>query len=151
MKSGNGNEMRDNSRHLDINGSAAHSYVSNQYIPEQTVLGEMAQPCYGGASAGPGACYAYEAVGNEYNESTKYPSGYTVVCSEATGSGSGIGMEPNRRLAPSGSDNLGMSSTQANPPRSETRPKRKTVLRAAGGETWEDPTLLDWDPSRYRR
>lgn len=27
---------------------------------------------------------------------------------------------------------------------------RQTVLRKAGGETWEDPTLAEWDPSWFR-
>ncbi|KAH8915846.1 RNA-binding domain-containing protein, partial [Atractiella rhizophila] len=27
---------------------------------------------------------------------------------------------------------------------------RKTVIRKGGGETWEDPTLLEWDPSHFR-
>ena len=27
---------------------------------------------------------------------------------------------------------------------------RTTVIRKGGGETWEDPTLLDWDPSHFR-
>ena len=25
--------------------------------------------------------------------------------------------------------------------------KRETVIRKGNGKTWEDPTLLDWDPS----
>jgi hypothetical protein len=29
-------------------------------------------------------------------------------------------------------------------------PKAPTVHRAAGGEIWEDQTLLDWDPNDYR-
>lgn len=27
--------------------------------------------------------------------------------------------------------------------------RRETVVRKAGGKTWEDPTLLDWDPSEF--
>jgi len=27
--------------------------------------------------------------------------------------------------------------------------KRETVLRKGNGKTWEDPTLLDWDPSEF--
>lgn len=41
--------------------------------------------------------------------------------------------------------------------RAANRPKdapghiaRTTVIRKGGGETWEDPTLLDWDPSHFR-
>lgn len=29
--------------------------------------------------------------------------------------------------------------------------KRETVLRQKGGRTWEDPSLLDWDPSELGR
>ncbi|KAK5169033.1 uncharacterized protein LTR77_006342 [Saxophila tyrrhenica] len=28
--------------------------------------------------------------------------------------------------------------------------KKKTVVRHGGGETWEDETLLEWDPSKFR-
>lgn len=28
--------------------------------------------------------------------------------------------------------------------------KRTTVLRKGGGKTWEDQTLLDWNPCQYR-
>lgn len=27
--------------------------------------------------------------------------------------------------------------------------KRETVIRKGNGKTWEDPTLLDWDPSEW--
>lgn len=28
--------------------------------------------------------------------------------------------------------------------------KKRTVVRKGGGETWEDDTLLEWDPSKFR-
>ncbi|KXL44892.1 hypothetical protein M433DRAFT_249930 [Acidomyces richmondensis BFW] len=28
--------------------------------------------------------------------------------------------------------------------------KRKTVIRKGGGQTWEDPSLLEWDPTQFR-
>ncbi len=28
--------------------------------------------------------------------------------------------------------------------------KKKTVVRQGGGETWEDETLLEWDPTKFR-
>lgn len=28
--------------------------------------------------------------------------------------------------------------------------KQKTVIRTGGGEKWQDPTLLEWDPSHFR-
>ena len=30
-----------------------------------------------------------------------------------------------------------------------SKKKQKTIIRAAGGEVWEDPTLLEWDLSMY--
>lgn len=27
--------------------------------------------------------------------------------------------------------------------------KRETVIRKGNGRTWEDPTLLEWDPSEF--
>lgn len=29
-------------------------------------------------------------------------------------------------------------------------PKQKTVVRSGGGKTWEDSSLLEWDPSHFR-
>jgi hypothetical protein len=29
------------------------------------------------------------------------------------------------------------------------RGKKTTVVRRGGGQTWEDPTLLEWDPRKY--
>lgn len=31
-----------------------------------------------------------------------------------------------------------------------TDEKKKTVVRKGGGETWEDDTLLEWDPTQFR-
>jgi RNA recognition motif-containing protein len=28
--------------------------------------------------------------------------------------------------------------------------KQKTVVRSGGGQTWADPTLLEWDPAHFR-
>ena len=28
--------------------------------------------------------------------------------------------------------------------------KQKTVVRSGGGQTWQDPTLLEWDPAHFR-
>ncbi|KAL9125224.1 MAG: hypothetical protein Q9217_005542, partial [Psora testacea] len=28
--------------------------------------------------------------------------------------------------------------------------KQKTVIRSGGGQTWQDPSLLDWDPAHFR-
>lgn len=28
--------------------------------------------------------------------------------------------------------------------------KQKTVIRSGGGQTWQDPSLLEWDPSHFR-
>lgn len=28
--------------------------------------------------------------------------------------------------------------------------KKKTVIRKGGGQTWEDSTLLEWDPTQFR-
>ena len=36
------------------------------------------------------------------------------------------------------------------PEASKKKEKKVTMVRAAGGSTWEDPSLLDWDESDYR-
>ena len=28
--------------------------------------------------------------------------------------------------------------------------KQKTVIRSGGGQTWQDPSLLEWDPAHFR-
>ena len=28
--------------------------------------------------------------------------------------------------------------------------KKKTVVRSGGGQTWQDPSLLEWDPAHFR-
>ncbi|RIB13076.1 hypothetical protein C2G38_1975562 [Gigaspora rosea] len=33
---------------------------------------------------------------------------------------------------------------------STSKKKPKTIIRAAGGEVWEDPTLLEWDINDFR-
>lgn len=34
--------------------------------------------------------------------------------------------------------------------RIDLKSKHKTVIREGGGKVWEDPTLLEWDPSHFR-
>lgn len=34
--------------------------------------------------------------------------------------------------------------------RIDLRSKHRTVIREGGGKVWEDPTLLEWDPSHFR-
>jgi hypothetical protein len=42
-----------------------------------------------------------------------------------------------------GEDGAGAPKHKPKPPPG----KRDTVIRKGNGRTWEDPTLLDWDPS----
>lgn len=48
------------------------------------------------------------------------------------------------------SSQFNSKSSQNIPKTTDPRSKRKPFLRSAGGETWEDPTLADWDPNDYR-
>ncbi|OQE29244.1 hypothetical protein PENFLA_c004G10606 [Penicillium flavigenum] len=41
------------------------------------------------------------------------------------------------------------AGTPAGTPAPQAGPQ-KTVIRSGGGETWTDPTLLEWDPSHFR-
>ncbi|CAG8486494.1 19806_t:CDS:2 [Rhizophagus irregularis] len=41
----------------------------------------------------------------------------------------------------------GMSSVNK---QQSSKKKQKTIIRAAGGEVWEDPTLLEWDLNDFR-
>ncbi|CAG8570557.1 14365_t:CDS:2 [Funneliformis mosseae] len=41
----------------------------------------------------------------------------------------------------------GMSSSNK---QQSSKKKQKTIIRAAGGEVWEDPTLLEWDLNDFR-
>lgn len=40
---------------------------------------------------------------------------------------------------------------QAQRPPVQTGKARTTVLRKGGGEVWEDPSLMEWDPGERRR
>ena len=45
----------------------------------------------------------------------------------------------------------GGKKAQTNGHGPEGRPgKRETVIRKGNGKTWEDPTLIDWDPSEFK-
>lgn len=45
------------------------------------------------------------------------------------------------------SEQSGMSSGNK---QQSSKKKQKTIIRAAGGEVWEDPTLLEWDLNDFR-
>jgi RNA recognition motif-containing protein len=45
------------------------------------------------------------------------------------------------------SEQLGMNSSNK---QQSSKKKQKTIIRAAGGEVWEDPTLLEWDLNDFR-
>lgn len=53
----------------------------------------------------------------------------------------------NNSDAPSSSSSI---SHHLNPDRIGKIKKPKKFLRVAGGTTWEDPTLAEWDPNDYR-
>lgn len=43
------------------------------------------------------------------------------------------------------------AATTAKPSGGKQKPQaRTTVIRKGGGETWEDPTLMEWDPTHFR-
>ncbi|KAL1966923.1 hypothetical protein VTN77DRAFT_3667 [Rasamsonia byssochlamydoides] len=55
--------------------------------------------------------------------------------------------------------NAGTSTTSSNTPTAANTPAsgagrtdsvQKTVVRSGGGQTWTDPTLLEWDPAHFR-
>lgn len=53
----------------------------------------------------------------------------------------------------SASDLKSKSNTKITDPftdSSKKKQKKKTVLRSAGGQTWEDDSLLEWDPNDFR-
>lgn len=43
----------------------------------------------------------------------------------------------------------GASQDVSKPRKILNQGKRDTVIRKGNGKTWEDPTLIDWDPSEY--
>lgn len=46
--------------------------------------------------------------------------------------------------------NQGSAETGGANANGSTDEKKKTVVRKGGGETWEDDTLLEWDPTQFR-
>jgi len=52
---------------------------------------------------------------------------------------------------PSGSLSVTTTTTTTTTTKKDKKPKKdRRLLRQAGGETWEDPTLGDWDPDDFR-
>lgn len=59
------------------------------------------------------------------------------------------GLQPADK-APSSGKAKSDNKAQAQQPQQQFGANRRdTVIRTAGGRKWEDPTLLDWDPSEY--
>ncbi|KAG2417406.1 hypothetical protein HFD88_008625 [Aspergillus terreus] len=68
-----------------------------------------------------------------------------------------IGKVPGRRdggpAMTSGANTPSAGPTAASTPVSapgRSEPAPKTVVRSGGGQTWQDPTLLEWDPAHFR-
>lgn len=55
---------------------------------------------------------------------------------------------PNPNLAPIGVQGQPQAETSADLQTADG--KKQTVVRKGGGQTWEDPSLLEWDPTQFR-
>ncbi|KAI8822413.1 uncharacterized protein EV422DRAFT_577509 [Fimicolochytrium jonesii] len=94
-----------------------------------------------------------------------YPEGYTPSAASATVVRATANTDDNRRAAalaalpamPAQGTSSGTAGAAAAAAAAttgardgKTGKKRKTILRAAGGEAWEDQTLLEWDANDFR-
>jgi hypothetical protein len=70
-------------------------------------------------------------------------SSSTVSTSPLPGSKSGQGPAP----SPSPRPGPSIPGSSSSSPSAGVSKRPKKILRAAGGEVWEDPTLAEWDPS----
>ncbi|EED22051.1 RNP domain protein [Talaromyces stipitatus ATCC 10500] len=50
----------------------------------------------------------------------------------------------------SGTPTYSASASHTPVPRAGGESESKTVIRSGGGQTWSDPTLLEWDPAHFR-
>lgn len=110
----------------------------------------------------PSASGHYATPGYDENGYKIQPAVSTSAVTMASGSGSGSGssrkkpalldaellLKQTAVYVPGGGDRDKMSKStgkqKSAPPKP---PARETVIRKAAGKTWEDPTLLEWDPS----
>jgi len=58
--------------------------------------------------------------------------------------------QPPSQPGPSGSSDAGAAASAASGKKEKKGKKDRHLLRMAGGETWEDPTLAEWDPQDFR-
>ncbi|WWD19247.1 hypothetical protein CI109_103705 [Kwoniella shandongensis] len=138
---------------------AAAYYAQQGYTPDQITA------ALGGGGGGQSS-YSASSAGYDYNSS-----------SAGAGGSSSTGLYPNTTLAaalpgayqpvydadflqqssiytPEGAAELAKSAAaqQSKQPKAGTGApgKRETVIRKGNGRTWEDPTLLEWDPKWFR-
>ncbi|CAG8435097.1 3051_t:CDS:2 [Scutellospora calospora] len=111
------------------------SYGSNNYY-------------YSGASSAPKASTATvveaPAVVNTSHSMSSNPSKSAMIQHQDRGINSGIHHAKDDIV----SGHYDMQSGINKQPGSKKKPK--TIIRAAGGEIWEDPTLLEWDTNDFR-
>lgn len=88
----------------------------------------------------------YGASGGSHGAASAGPSGWTDVSGTAADGGGDATKEKKRKFVPGPKDAEG-NAIAGKLKRGETR---NTVLRKGVGSTiFEDPTLLEWDPSEW--
>ncbi|RSH88488.1 uncharacterized protein EHS24_001033 [Apiotrichum porosum] len=145
-------------------------YAQQGYTPDQ--IAAMTSGSTGNqavedtsSSFQPSASGHYATPGYDENGYKIQPAVSTSAVTMASGSGSGSGssrkkpalldaellLKQTAVYVPGGGDRDKMSKStgkqKSAPPKP---PARETVIRKAAGKTWEDPTLLEWDPKWYR-
>ncbi|KAL7420706.1 hypothetical protein Q5752_004657 [Cryptotrichosporon argae] len=111
---------------------AAAYYAQQGYDPSQVaVMSAGYSGSDAGASAGAGAYGAYPSAASAVASSSMTPiDGDVAQQSSIYNPGAAEELVKTGKVKPQG--------------------KRATVIRQGNGKTWEDPTLLDWDPKWFR-
>ncbi|KAI9099477.1 hypothetical protein DFS34DRAFT_685194 [Phlyctochytrium arcticum] len=149
---------QDPQSHSTTYAAPPQSYPS-YYAAPSTSYPAPSQP-YRGSSSNNSVPYPTGYVVESTTGAVPYPAGYTPTASTANivkvsdhhFSNNTVSYDEGRKAAalaalPSmsavGKDKSAGGET-------DKGKKRKTILRSAGGEAWEDPTLMEWDQNDFR-
>ncbi|KAI8380948.1 uncharacterized protein BYT42DRAFT_564744 [Radiomyces spectabilis] len=124
----------------------ASQYDASQYSYDTTYDANYYAQYYASAAAAATATASSATAAAQGNNTT--PSRFTPVIPTAAGHSN----TPPVTISTSGYTGPKSVSATGSPAEKEEKKKgkKKNMVRAAGGEVWEDPTLLEWEDNDFR-